>query len=65
MWIFNEAADSIVCPTKVAFGLEFKISTKSSLGTSDEGVIAEFILHSAEQDAARVHVWLGDEAVFQ
>jgi hypothetical protein len=52
---------SFHCPD---LGLELEIRSESSLRASYVSVVAELVLHRSEEDAARIHVWLGDEAVF-
>ena len=60
--IVDEAADGVVRATEVASGFEFEVGHQARLRTAYVCVIAEFVLHSAEEDAARVHVWLRDKA---
>ena len=60
--VLDEATNGIVCSAKVSFCFELDICFEAELRTAYEAVIAEFVLHLAEEDAASVHVRLRYEA---
>ena len=60
--VSDVAADGIVGAAEVALGLELDISDHAGLGAFDVGVVAELVLHRAEQYSAHVDVGLCDEA---
>jgi hypothetical protein len=62
MRVLDEAANRVVCAAEVAFRLELQLGHHASLWTTYVGLVAQLVLHGAEEDAACVHVWLGDEA---
>lgn len=63
MRVLDEATNRIVCATEVALGLELQVGHHASFRTSYVCVVAEFVFHRAEENAASVHVGLRDEAV--
>jgi hypothetical protein len=62
MLVLYEPSNCIVRPAKVAFCFEFQIRHQTCLRTSNIAVVAEFVLHLAEQDPSHVYVRLCDEA---
>jgi len=60
--VFDVASNRIVVAAHPSLDLELNVGFQTGFGTLDDRVIAEFVLHLAEEDAAGVHVRLRDEA---
>lgn len=61
--LFDDTTDRVVASTEVTFRLEFKIGDETELRALDKTMVAELVLHLAEEDASCIHIRLCDEAV--
>ena len=43
-------------------GLEVDVGAQTRLGAFHKAMVSELVLHFPEQDASRIHVWLGQDA---
>jgi hypothetical protein len=57
------AADCVVGAANPALDLELNVYFEACFWASNDCVVSQLVFHLAEEDAARVHVRLGDEAI--